>query len=73
MSAAPRPPRFQVEVDPDRCVGAGQCAFIAPEFFTQDDEGTSEVLPGREETEDDPLLHEAADACPVRAITIRER
>ncbi|MFG2309181.1 ferredoxin [Streptomyces sp. NPDC048566] len=59
-----------IAIDRDVCIGAGQCALTAPRVFTQDDDGFSEVLPGGTEAGDDPLLREAARACPVAAITV---
>lgn len=61
-----------ISIDKDVCIGAGQCALTAPGVFTQDDDGFSEVLPGREDGAGDPLVREAARACPVTAITINE-
>ncbi|QEU97219.1 ferredoxin [Streptomyces kanamyceticus] len=61
-----------IHVEKDRCVGAGMCALTAPGVFTQDDDGLSEVLPGREDGADDPMVHEAVRACPVSAIAIEE-
>ncbi|MEV0125703.1 ferredoxin [Streptomyces sp. NPDC050703] len=58
-----------IHVDRDRCVGAGMCALTAPGVFTQDDDGFSEVIPGREDGAGDPMVKEAVRACPVRAIT----
>ncbi|MFI6385318.1 ferredoxin [Streptomyces sp. NPDC050658] len=60
---------IRVQVDKERCVGAGMCALTAPSVFTQDDDGFSEVLPGREDGGGDPLVREAVRACPVRAVT----
>ncbi|TQK44489.1 ferredoxin [Streptomyces sp. SLBN-118] len=60
-----------IGIDKDRCIGAGQCALTAPEVFTQDDDGLSTLLPGREEG-GSPLVREAARACPVGAITVPE-
>ncbi|MEV0319284.1 ferredoxin [Streptomyces sp. NPDC050659] len=60
---------MRVQVDKERCVGAGMCALTAPSVFTQDDDGFSEVLPGREDGGGDPLVREAVRACPVRAVT----
>ncbi|WP_345981183.1 ferredoxin [Streptomyces sp. DSS69] len=60
-----------VQVDKERCVGAGMCALTAPDVFTQDDDGLSEVLPGREATSGThPLVGEAVRACPVGAVVL---
>ncbi|MEI5101166.1 ferredoxin [Streptomyces sp. PmtG] len=63
---------MRVAIDTDRCIGAGQCVLTAPGVFTQDDDGFSELLPGREDGAGDPMLREAARACPVQAITLDE-
>lgn len=63
---------MRVTVDTERCVGAGMCALTAPSVFTQDDDGFSEVLPGREDGGGDPLVREAVRACPVQAVTLDE-
>ena len=54
-------------VDRDLCIGCGLCASVAPEIFEMDDEGKAITLV--EETED-AAAQEAADACPVGAITV---
>ncbi|MCX4791210.1 MULTISPECIES: ferredoxin [unclassified Streptomyces] len=61
---------MRISIDRDVCIGAGQCALTAPEVFTQDDDGFSELLPGHEEGADDPMVKEAARVCPVQAITL---
>ncbi|GGV66223.1 MULTISPECIES: ferredoxin [Streptomyces] len=58
-----------IDIDKDRCIGAGQCALTAPQVFTQDDDGLSTLLPGHG-NDDGPLVREAARACPVGAITV---
>ncbi|WP_433858948.1 ferredoxin [Streptomyces kronopolitis] len=63
---------MRITIDTDVCVGAGQCALTAPGVFTQDDDGFSELLPGREDGAGDPLLREAVRACPVQAITLAD-
>ncbi|MEV5357435.1 ferredoxin [Streptomyces sp. NPDC093516] len=63
---------MRIDIDKDVCIGAGQCALTAPDVFTQDDDGYSTLLPGREDGGDHPLLREAARACPVSAITVSE-
>ncbi|MEU9036082.1 ferredoxin [Streptomyces sp. NPDC048352] len=63
---------MRISVDQGVCIGAGQCVLTAPQVFTQDDDGFSEVLAGREDGHGSPLVREAARACPVSAITVRE-
>ncbi|MFG2223148.1 ferredoxin [Streptomyces sp. NPDC050161] len=63
---------MRITIDKDVCIGAGQCALTAPGVFTQDDDGFSALLPGREDGAGDPLLREAARACPVQAIEVAE-
>jgi hypothetical protein len=47
--------------------------LAAPSVFTQDDDGFSALIPGREDGGDDPMVREAARACPVSAITVSEK
>ncbi|MFF5475785.1 ferredoxin [Streptomyces sp. NPDC012935] len=63
---------IDIDIDHDLCVGAGQCAMVAPSVFTQDDDGFSSLIPGREDGGGDPMVREAARACPVSAITVSE-
>lgn len=62
----------RISVDREVCIGAGQCVLTAPRVFTQDDDGLGEVLAGREDGHGSPLVREAARACPVSAITVRD-
>ncbi|KPI22213.1 fdxH, ferredoxin [Actinobacteria bacterium OK074] len=68
----PSDTKLSIAVDKDVCIGAGQCALTAPGVFTQDDDGFSELLPGKEDGGGDPLVRDAARVCPVSAITITE-
>ncbi|MEU6607693.1 ferredoxin [Streptomyces shenzhenensis] len=63
---------MHIEIDRDVCIGAGQCALTAPNVFTQDDDGYSMLLPGRADGGGDPLVRDAARACPVGAITVTD-
>lgn len=70
--------RFRVDLS--RCQNQGQCVFAAPEIFALDESGR---LSFRDEASDvyvspdlppgtDPdLLEEAADVCPMQAITVQ--
>jgi ferredoxin len=67
MSEAP-----QVSVDPDLCVGSGDCARIAPTAFEVDEElGLARALEGAATT-DRSKLDEAARQCPTGAIAVGE-
>ncbi|MEU9244292.1 ferredoxin [Streptomyces shenzhenensis] len=59
---------MNVEVNKDVCIGAGQCALTAPGAFVQDDDGYGTVRDPA-----DPLVPEAARACPVGAISVEDR
>ncbi|MFD0023644.1 ferredoxin [Streptomyces sp. NPDC058382] len=61
---------MRIDIDRDVCIGAGQCALAAPRVFTQDDDGFSELLSESGEELGDPMVGEAARACPVQAITV---
>jgi len=61
---------IKVIVDRDVCQNHGQCVFAAPQVFEVDEEGELVVL---DEEPDESLreaVEEAADVCPVQAITI---
>lgn len=58
-------------VDPDLCIGCTQCAGICPEVFSM--EGTLAVArPGELSGELVPAAIDAAQNCPVSAITVSE-
>ena len=61
---------IRVVVDRDVCQDHGQCVFAAPQVFELDEEGTLVVL--QDEVGEDlrANVEEAADVCPVQAITI---
>ncbi|MFF9150119.1 ferredoxin [Streptomyces sp. NPDC014861] len=61
---------MRIAIDPDLCMGAGQCALVSPDVFTQDDDGFGAVLPGREDGAGATLVREAVRACPVQAISL---
>lgn len=63
---------MHIDIDKDACIGAGQCALAAPGVFTQDDDGYSTLLPTAQDNDANPMIREAARACPVTAITLSE-
>jgi ferredoxin len=64
----------EIGIDRDVCIGAGQCALIAPKVFAQDDEGLSELVEGWQEAAGGPgaPAREAVRACPVGAISVTD-
>lgn len=62
---------WQVHVDKDLCIGAGVCTAIAAQSFELDDEGKAVILKGIDQDDKDTIL-DAAKACPVAAIIIKQ-
>ncbi|WP_293046297.1 ferredoxin [Mycobacterium sp.] len=63
---------IRVRVDPELCMGHGQCYTRAPQVYEPDDEGFCVVI--ESQVEGDLLLHaiEGAEACPESAISVTE-
>ena len=62
---------MKVRVDEDSCVGDGTCAEVCPEVFEmRDDVAVVKVEEVPEELQES--CREAADSCPVEAISIED-
>jgi len=65
--------KLKVSIDRDRCVGAGNCVYLAPQVFSQDDEDGIVILL---QERPDPALRaaviEAQRQCPSMAIRVEE-
>jgi ferredoxin len=64
---------IHVRIDPDRCVGNGRCAALAPGFFMIDEDTNKayyepESLVGAEPK----VIFAAARGCPTQAIIIEQ-
>ena len=57
---------LRIEVDRERCMGSGNCAFHAPATFDLDDDLKAIVL----DPDADPVekVHLAVEACPTNAL-----
>ncbi|MFF3956764.1 ferredoxin [Streptomyces sp. NPDC001890] len=65
-------PTLRVAVDRTLCLGAGQCAFSAPDVFDQDDDGLVTVLDPAPSAEHLTALYQAEDLCPSGALRVIE-
>jgi ferredoxin len=64
---------MKIQIDRERCRGAGQCALNAPALFDQDeDDGTVLVLNEEPSPELQASVRLAATLCPNSVIRITE-
>lgn len=62
---------MRVFVDRGRCVGSGSCALAVPEVFEQSStDGRVTLVSDSPSAELHAATEEAADFCPVSAITV---
>lgn len=59
---------FTVKIDPELCMGAQRCMFLAPEVFDLNEEGIAEVLDTSGLTEE--RAGKLAYECPNMAIEV---
>ena len=57
---------MKARVNQELCVGCGLCVSMNPEVFQMDENGLATAV---KETEDEALLQESIDSCPVSAIS----
>jgi ferredoxin len=61
---------IEVSVDPDQCIGSGDCVRILPQAFRIDEaRGVSVPLDGAGD-QDQALLERAALTCPTQSIRL---
>ncbi|WZO48243.1 ferredoxin [Microbacterium sp. LWH11-1.2] len=61
---------MSITVQSDACVGAGQCALVAPDVFDQDDDGIVLLLEPDPQGSDLEAATRAVRLCPARAISL---
>ena len=60
---------YRIVIDRSLCSGFGSCAELAPEVFEVDGSGLVSLRIG---SSTDPAVLDAANACPMAAITVVE-
>jgi ferredoxin len=63
---------LKIIIDRKRCIGAGNCLFVAPTAFGWRQGDLLKPEPLDPSTVEEEVLREAALACPTRAIIIEE-
>ena len=64
---------MKVEVDKEKCCGAGQCVMVTPDVFGQDDaDGVVILLQDTPEPSQWASVREAVTVCPASAISAIE-
>jgi len=58
---------YRIEIDRSLCSGFGICAELAPEVIAVGPDGLAVIRVG---LTDDPAVLEAAESCPMAAITV---
>ena len=58
----------EIRVDPDRCMGSGNCSYWAPRTFDLGDDGIAVVIDPDGDPEQTIIL--AAQGCPTQAIFV---
>ena len=65
--------KLKVSIDRGRCVGSGNCVYVAPDIFSQDDDdGMVILLTERPDASLSEAVAEAARQCPSMAIQLKE-
>ncbi len=59
-------------IDRDGCISCGLCASTCPEVFRMDDEDLAEVYVDDIPVDEEDMVQEAAENCPVSVIHIEE-
>jgi len=61
---------MKITIDQENCIGCGSCVALAPETFKMNDDGKSEVIDQKGNSDEEILT--AAKSCPVSVIHITD-
>ena len=64
---------MKVQIDSEKCQGHGRCYDLAPQLFTEDEEGYGQVIgEGKVSADDEHQAQLAFSNCPENAVQILE-
>jgi ferredoxin len=63
---------MRIDVETDRCIGAGQCVLSAPDVFDQRDDGLVELLTPEPPEHERANVERAGQHCPSGSIRLRD-
>ena len=63
--------KYKIEVDKEKCIGCGACASQCPDNFEMESGDDFKAKVKNAEVDDLGCSQEAADICPVQAITVK--
>lgn len=63
---------MKTRVDKETCIGCGLCASTSPDVYEMGDDGKAQEISEAVAEGAESSAQEAADSCPVSAITIDE-
>ena len=62
----------RIVIDHQKCVNSGQCAYLQPDLFEQDETGAPIVLVENPTGDLMAKVQDAIDMCPSQAIRLEE-
>lgn len=65
--------KYIIEYDKNKCIGAASCAVIAPLTFVMNEENRADINIDVDDFDEDELILEGAQSCPVFAIKILDK
>jgi ferredoxin len=63
---------MRLRIDADRCTGHGRCYDLAPELFTDDEQGHGQVVVPEPDESQLAAARLAVNSCPERAVILDE-
>jgi ferredoxin len=62
----------KLRIDTERCTGHGRCYDLAPELFTDDENGHGRVLVDEPDASQGAAARLAVNSCPEQAVILDE-